>query len=317
MSNNGTMVGTYQSLVADPYEVWKEKQGEDKLKRSGKNGEETSYDEIENRAMYNAYLKEIDAQNRYNKTVYDAEANKKTALLQNEADMHKALTESSAMAMRAQDYLNRRAKLNGTYASGVSQGSMVELLNREARERADITDRYGESENGIVSAYRALLSDAQGDYDSSVADANTKANETSAQVAIQRAAAEDTWREKMKEAQSELLSVASTYETVAELESAVNAFATLYGEENLDQRVKDTLEKAKGGEKSSAVKELLKEAARGERVELLTNKLVEFEEGVITGSELAKLFVEYMPYLDKERDLLLIEEIEKALNVIN
>jgi len=169
-----TMIDTYQELVADDYDTWSTTgKGKDKIKKTGANGTYTAYDEKENRAMYDAYVAEINAQNAKN-----------AALEANVAARANTMRENAILTERAREYAEYRAKMNGTASAGVSQTAMVDLYAKMAGARADAQASYDDQNRSIIQDYQDAIYEAQRD-----------ANAIAAEAGVQRAERADLIRE--------------------------------------------------------------------------------------------------------------------------
>lgn len=193
------MVDTYKELALEDYDTWSTTgQGKNKIKKTGANGTVTAVDEAENRAMYKLYLDTI-----------NAEKNKNIALKTAETNKNEALRENAIMAERAKEYVEKRAAMNGTSSAGVSQTAMIDLYSQMAGSRADVQSDYSNKENSIIQEYLSAIQNAQ-----------STANETTTNAAIQRAAEkENEYEAKKAEEEATKLAEKEKYLTNAKLAS--------------------------------------------------------------------------------------------------
>ena len=180
-----TMVDTYKTLT---YDEWiEDNKNKSKVKKTGTNGSMTAFDEKENRAMYDLYVQEINAQNALSKQKQYLENSQTAALEANAQNRANTMRENSIMTERAQEYINRRAALNGTASAGVSQTAMIDLMAQMAGARADAQSSYDNQKRSIVQDYQDALLEAQGKYDETMTNAQNVANATASQAAVSRA----------------------------------------------------------------------------------------------------------------------------------
>lgn len=189
-----TMVETYQELTKDDYNAWKVN-NKDKIKKTGVGGVESAYDERENRAMYDAYVAEINAKNAFGRTQSALEQNKSLALDANEQNRANTMRENAVMTERAKEYAERRAIMNGTASAGVSQTAMIDLMAQMANARADAQASYDNQERTIVQDYLDALNDAQVSRDNVIMTAQGNANAVASDMAVKRAERSETKRE--------------------------------------------------------------------------------------------------------------------------
>ncbi len=256
-----TMVDTYKELELEEYDEWKTGAGKNTVKTGG-----TSYDETTNRANYNQYVTEVQAQNTLNRQKNQLEVNKQSALASNNQNRENTMRDISVVQERAKEYVERRAKLNGTASAGVSQTSMVDLYSQMAGNRANAQASYDSQEQSILQSYRDAISGAENNYDSVVTGARQNTNNIIANNEIERLKVEEQKAEQaakeaiqnakdMASAQNVLNNLALSYTTATELEMAINTFNTTYGSENLPDGILEALEAAKAGTKSQYVTE--------------------------------------------------------------
>ena len=267
-----TMADMYKELDEEEvldYDKWKTGVGKDQVKAGG-----TSYDEVSNRANYNAYSTEIGARNSLNRQRAQLEQNKRDAYTAVQENRENAMRDISVMTDRAKEYVERRAKLNGTSTAGVSQTSMIDLYSQMAGNRASAQASYDGQEQSIIQEYRNAINSAENNYDNVVSSSrqntnNIVANNEIERLKVQEQKAEQASKEAiqnakdMAEAQNALNNLALTYSTYTELEAAINTFNTRYGKENLPDGILDKLEAAKAGTKSQYTTE--QEAAQAAR----------------------------------------------------
>lgn len=196
-----TMVDIYKDQASpsnDSYEAWASGAGKDKIKQTGENGTYTSYDTLQNNAMYQLYLqqenarKALESQKKYleegkanalgsleeskkhSATAFDEqkkflEESKLNALDANAQGRTDTMRDNSILTERAQEYVKRRAALNGTSTAGVSQSSMIDILSQMAGARADAQASYDNQERTIVQNYLDALNNAQGNFNDAMA----------------------------------------------------------------------------------------------------------------------------------------------------
>ena len=188
------MVDTYKELAIDDYDTWKNK-NKDKIKVTGVGGVESAYDVQENRAMYDAYVTEINAQNAYGRTKNALENNKTLSLDANSQGRASTMRENAILTERAKEYAEKRAKLNGTASAGVSQTAMIDLMSQMAGARADAQANYDNQERSIIQEYQDALLQAENARDNVVMTAQGNANAIASEAAVKRADKAEVVRE--------------------------------------------------------------------------------------------------------------------------
>ena len=187
-----TMIEEYQELVPDNYETWLGKNGKKAL---GTNSVNTALDEQENRAMYNAYVQEVNAQNAYGRTKAALDNNQSLALEANANARANTMRENAIMTERAMEYAKRRAALSGFSNSGMSETAMIDLYSQMAGARADAAASYDAQKSDIMQEYQNAILEAQGARDTAISTAKGGADAVAAEVGVKRAERVDLMRE--------------------------------------------------------------------------------------------------------------------------
>ena len=147
----------------------------------------TALDEIENNAMYNAYVSQAMADKAYEEQKNYLEGGKDSALEANAQNRANTMRENAIMTERAKEYAEKRALLSGMGKTGVSQTAMIDLYSQMAGARADAQASYDNQERTIIQEYQDALFEAQRERDAAVMNAQNTANLTASDVAVQRA----------------------------------------------------------------------------------------------------------------------------------
>ncbi len=154
-------------LTIKDYQDWLKNNKQAKVPKEGETL--SAFDEQENRALYNQYLKEAE-------------------LLRQRRDAEARLSEQKASALRdnyvqqaqAQKKAEDAVKMQGM-ASGVSESGLIDLYAQGAATRAGIIKANDSSKNDVFSAYRQALIDSK-----------AQTNETIANIGVKRAEKEET-----------------------------------------------------------------------------------------------------------------------------
>lgn len=224
-----TMVDTYKTLT---YDEWLEDdKHKSKVKKTGANGSITAYDEKENRAMYDAYVAEVNAQNAYKTAQGTLDANKAYALDANASARADTMRENAILEARAKEYAERRAKMNGTSSAGVSQTAMVDLMSQMAGARANAQASYDNQEKTIIQDYQDAIYEAQRARDNAIMTAQSNANAIAADAGVQRAQENETIRQgKVTDVENALANYGEGNITLEELTKIYNANKDVLGE---------------------------------------------------------------------------------------
>ena len=149
------------------YQKWLE--NSDKAKKS-KDGENlSSYDELENKALYNQYVKQAELK----KQREDAEA-------QVQQQTESALRDNYIAQAQAQKKAQDALKMQGI-TTGVSESGLIDLYAQGAAARANILNSSNTAKNDIFSEYR-----------NAIAESNAETNAAIAEIDAQREASDES-----------------------------------------------------------------------------------------------------------------------------
>lgn len=190
---NQTMVDKYQEQA---YSDWlSDEKNKSKIKKTGVNGTINAYDEKENRAMYDAYIAELRANDAYESAKNTLDTNKALALEANADARAGTMRENAILTEKAKEYAERRAIMNGTASAGVSQTSMIDLMSQMAGARANAQASYDNQRRTIIQDYQDAVYEAERARDNTIMSAQNTANAVAADTGIQRAERAEKIRE--------------------------------------------------------------------------------------------------------------------------
>lgn len=168
-----------------------------------KDGEELStYDELENKALYDQYVREAELFNQKKDAEAELQAQKETALRDHYVSQEKS-------QKQAQDALSMQG-----ITSGISESGLIDLYAQGAAARAKIISANDSAKNDVLSDYR-----------NKVAESKLETNKDIAEIDALRLAKREQDEEKQVQ------------ENEITKQNAVNQFANLlnsYGEEDSD-----------------------------------------------------------------------------------
>ena len=147
-----------------------------KTAKNAKKAEEgeklSSYDELENRALYDQYVKEASALQAKN----EAEAKLRS-------QTETALRDNYIAQAQAQKKAEEAIKMSGM-TSGLSESSLVDLYAKGAAARASILNANNDTKNEILSKYQDAIASAKSTANGSLAEIETKRDAYEKQNAI-------------------------------------------------------------------------------------------------------------------------------------
>lgn len=243
-----------------------------------KDGEELStYDELENRALYNQFVREAELRAQKQNAETELQAQKETALRDNYVSQEKA-------QKQAQDTLSMQG-----ITSGISESGLIDLYAQGAAARAK-----------IISANDSAKNDVLADYRNKVAESKLTTNEAIAEIDAQRLLKQEQDKELEKE------------KSLAAYQQALEDYSSGF----IDEKTYDSiLEKNRDNltdydiSKAATVKDTVKEAYAPYEVEEALNN---FDNDMIEFEELKKVYDSYGKYLTSE-DKELMDRYNEAL----
>lgn len=128
------------------YQDWLKNNSKVKVPKEGE--ELSTYDELENKALYNQYVKQAELLNQRQDAEAQVQAQKESALRDN------YIAQAQAQK-KAQDTL----KMQGI-ASGVSESGLIDLYAQGAAARAGILNSSDTAKNDIFSEYRKAIAES-------------------------------------------------------------------------------------------------------------------------------------------------------------
>lgn len=244
-----------------------------------KDGEELStYDELENKALYDQYVREAELFNQKKDAEAELQAQKETALRDHYVSQEKS-------QKQAQDALSMQG-----ITSGISESGLIDLYAQGAAARAKIISANDSAKNDVLSDYR-----------NKVAESKLETNKDIAEIDALRLAK----REQDKELEKE--------EGLATYQQALEDYSSGL----IDEKTYDSiLEKYRDNltdydiSKAATVKDTVKAAYAPYEVEEALNK---FANDMIEFEELKKVYDSFGKYLTSE-DIELIDTYKQFLD---
>lgn len=166
------------NITIKDYQDWLEKNPQAKKAEDGK--KLSTYDELENKALYQQYVKQAELLSQRQDAEAEVQAQKETALRDN------YIAQAQAQK-KAEDVM----KMSGM-TSGVSESGLIDLYAQGAAARAGIINSSNTAKNDIFSEYRQAL-----------AESNAETNAAIAEIDAQREAVEESEAETKNQAAAE------------------------------------------------------------------------------------------------------------------